>query len=69
MTVNFRGTLLDGTEFDSSSKRGQPSQFPIGNVIHGWTEALQQMHVGSTWKVFIPAELAYGPMSRARHHA
>ncbi len=64
VTVNYRGTLLDGTEFDSSYKRGHPAQFPIGNVVRGWTEALLNMHVGSTWKVFIPADLAYGQMSR-----
>ena len=64
VTVNYRGTLLDGTEFDSSYKRGQPAQFPVGNVIHGWTEALQQMKVGSKWKLFIPAQLAYGEQGR-----
>jgi FKBP-type peptidyl-prolyl cis-trans isomerase len=58
--VNYRGMLVDGTEFDSSYKRGQPAQFPVGGVIHGWTEALQMMHVGSKWKLFIPSELAYG---------
>ena len=60
VTVNYRGTLIDGTEFDSSYKRGQPAQFPVGGVIHGWTEALEKMPVGSKWKLFIPAELAYG---------
>jgi FKBP-type peptidyl-prolyl cis-trans isomerase FklB len=64
VTVNYRGTLLDGTEFDSSYKRGQPAQFPVGNVIHGWTEALQQMKTGSKWQLFIPAELAYGEQGR-----
>ena len=64
VTVNYRGTLLDGTEFDSSHKRGQPAQFPVGNVIHGWTEALQQMKVGSKWKLLIPAQLAYGEQGR-----
>lgn len=64
VTVNYRGTLLDGTEFDSSYKRGQPAQFPVGNVIHGWTEALQQMKVGSKWQLFIPAQLAYGEQGR-----
>ena len=64
VTVNYRGKLLNGTEFDSSYKRGHPSQFPIGNVVHGWTEALLQMPVGSKWKVFVPAELGYGQMSR-----
>jgi FKBP-type peptidyl-prolyl cis-trans isomerase FklB len=62
VTVNYRGTLLDGTEFDSSYKRGQPAKFPVTGVIRGWTEALQKMHVGSKWKVFIPADLAYGEM-------
>jgi FKBP-type peptidyl-prolyl cis-trans isomerase FklB len=60
VTVNYRGTLIDGTEFDSSYKRGQPATFPVGGVIRGWTEALQKMSVGSKWKLFIPAELAYG---------
>jgi hypothetical protein len=60
VTVNYRGTLIDGTEFDSSYKRGQPAQFPVGGVIHGWTEALEKMPVGSKWKLFIPSELAYG---------
>lgn len=60
VSVNYRGTLLDGTEFDSSYKRGQPAEFPVGGVIHGWTEALEKMPVGSKWKLFIPSELAYG---------
>lgn len=60
VTVHYRGTLLDGTEFDSSYKRGQPAQFPVTGVIRGWTEALQKMTVGSKWKLFIPSELAYG---------
>ncbi len=60
VTVNYRGKLLDGTEFDSSYKRGEPATFPVGGVIHGWTEALQLMKVGSNWKLFIPSELAYG---------
>jgi FKBP-type peptidyl-prolyl cis-trans isomerase FklB len=60
VTVNYRGTLLDGTEFDSSYKRGQPATFPVGGVIRGWTEALQKMTVGSKWKLFIPSDLAYG---------
>ncbi len=59
VTVNYRGTLLDGSEFDSSFRRHHPSQFPVGNVIHGWTEALLQMKVGSKWKVWIPSDLAY----------
>jgi FKBP-type peptidyl-prolyl cis-trans isomerase len=60
VTVNYRGTLIDGTEFDSSYKRGQPASFPVGGVIRGWTEALEKMPVGSKWKLFIPSELAYG---------
>ena len=60
VTVNYRGTLIDGTEFDSSYKRGQPAEFAVGGVIRGWTEALQKMTVGSKWKLFIPSELAYG---------
>jgi FKBP-type peptidyl-prolyl cis-trans isomerase FklB len=60
VTVNYRGTLLDGTEFDSSYKRGQPAQFPVGGVIHGWTEALEKMPAGSKWQLFIPSGLAYG---------
>jgi FKBP-type peptidyl-prolyl cis-trans isomerase FklB len=60
VSVNYRGTLLDGTEFDSSYKRGQPAQFPVNGVIKGWTEALQLMKTGSKWKLFIPANLAYG---------
>jgi FKBP-type peptidyl-prolyl cis-trans isomerase FklB len=60
VTVNYRGTLIDGTEFDSSYKRGQPAQFPVGGVIRGWTEALEKMPVGSKWKLFIPSDLAYG---------
>jgi FKBP-type peptidyl-prolyl cis-trans isomerase FklB len=58
--VHYRGTLLDGTEFDSSFKRNEPAVFPVGGVIRGWTEALQKMKVGSKWKVFIPSDLAYG---------
>jgi FKBP-type peptidyl-prolyl cis-trans isomerase FklB len=57
---NYRGTLLDNTEFDSSYKRGQPATFPVTGVIKGWTEALQLMPVGSKWQLFIPADLAYG---------
>jgi FKBP-type peptidyl-prolyl cis-trans isomerase FklB len=60
VVCNYRGTLLNGTEFDSSYKRGQPATFAVGQVIHGWTEALQLMPVGSKWQLFIPAELAYG---------
>ena len=57
---NYKGTLLNGKEFDSSYKRGQPAAFPVGQVIKGWTEALQLMPVGSKWELFVPAELAYG---------
>ena len=57
---NYRGTLVDGTEFDSSYKRGQPASFPVKQVIKGWTEALQLMPVGSKWQLFIPPDLAYG---------
>jgi FKBP-type peptidyl-prolyl cis-trans isomerase FklB len=60
VTVNYRGTLLDGTEFDSSYKRGQPASFPVGQIIKGWTEALLLMPVGSKWQLFIPPDLAYG---------
>ena len=60
VVCNYRGTLLDTTEFDSSYKRGQPATFPVNGVIKGWTEALQLMPVGSKWQLFIPAELAYG---------
>ncbi len=59
--VNYVGTLLDGTEFDSSYKRGKPAEFGITGVIAGWTEALQLMPIGSKWKLFIPGKLAYGP--------
>jgi len=60
VVCNYRGTLVDGTEFDSSFKRGQPATFPVGQVIKGWTEALQLMPVGSKWQLFIPPDLAYG---------
>jgi FKBP-type peptidyl-prolyl cis-trans isomerase FklB len=60
VTVNYAGTLIDGTEFDSSYKRGEPISFPLNGVIPGWTEALQLMKVGSTWELYIPADLAYG---------
>ena len=60
VTANYRGMLLDGTEFDSSYKRGEPAHFPVTGVIAGWTEVLQLMKVGSKVEVFIPAQLAYG---------
>ncbi len=60
VTVNYRGTLIDGQEFDSSYKRGEPATFPVGGVIAGWTEGLQLMKEGAKWQFFIPASLAYG---------
>jgi FKBP-type peptidyl-prolyl cis-trans isomerase FklB len=60
VVCNYKGTLIDNTEFDSSYKRGQPATFPVGGVIKGWTEALQLMPVGSKWQLFIPSDLAYG---------
>ena len=61
--VNYQGTLIDGTVFDSSIQRGQPASFPVNRVIPGWTEALQLMKVGDKWQLFIPAKLAYGDQS------
>jgi FKBP-type peptidyl-prolyl cis-trans isomerase FklB len=66
VVCNYRGTLLNDTEFDSSYKRGQPATFNVGQVIHGWTEALQLMPVGSKWQLFIPADLAYGQQGAGR---
>jgi FKBP-type peptidyl-prolyl cis-trans isomerase FklB len=60
VTVNYRGTLVDGTEFDSSYSRGQPASFPVNGVIAGWTEALQLMQQGAKWQITIPPTLAYG---------
>ena len=57
---NYKGTLIDGKEFDSSYKRGQPATFAVGQVIKGWTEALQLMPVGSKWQIFVPSSLGYG---------
>jgi FKBP-type peptidyl-prolyl cis-trans isomerase FklB len=59
VTVNYTGTLIDGTVFDSSVQRGQPATFPVSGVIPGWTEALQMMKVGDKWQLFIPSKLAY----------
>ena len=59
-TVHYRGTLIDGSQFDSSYDRGQPATFPVGGVIPGWTEALQLMKPGAKWQLVIPSELAYG---------
>jgi FKBP-type peptidyl-prolyl cis-trans isomerase len=63
VVCNYRGTLIDGTEFDASSKHGGPQTFPVNQVIPGWTEALQLMPVGSKWQLFIPSNLAYGAHS------
>jgi FKBP-type peptidyl-prolyl cis-trans isomerase FklB len=63
VSVNYVGTLTDGTEFDSSIKRGVPAEFPVNGVIAGWTEALQKMKVGDKWKLYVPPELAYGARS------
>ncbi len=60
VTVNYKGQLINGQEFDSSYKRGEPATFPVAGVIPGWTEALKLMKVGSTWELYIPASLAYG---------
>jgi FKBP-type peptidyl-prolyl cis-trans isomerase FklB len=61
VVCNYRGTFIDGTEFDSSYKRNQPATFPVKGVIPGWTEALQLMPIGSRWQLFVPSNLAYGP--------
>ncbi len=60
VTTHYRGTLIDGTEFDSSYSRNKPTSFPVSGVIKGWTEALQLMHIGDKWQLFVPADLAYG---------
>ena len=60
VTVQYRGTLIDGTEFDSSYRRGQPATFPVNGVIPGWTEALGLMQEGAKWQIFVPSNLAYG---------
>lgn len=60
VTTHYHGTLIDGTTFDSSYERGQPATFPVNGVIAGWTEALQKMKEGAKWRLFIPANLAYG---------
>jgi FKBP-type peptidyl-prolyl cis-trans isomerase FklB len=66
VVCNYKGTLVNGTEFDSSYKRGQPTTFGVGQVIKGWTEALQLMPVGSKWQLFIPSSLAYGERGEPR---
>lgn len=60
VVVHYSGTLIDGTPFDSSLQRGEPARFPVNRVIPGWTEALRLMQVGDKWRLFIPADLAYG---------
>jgi FKBP-type peptidyl-prolyl cis-trans isomerase FklB len=67
VTVNYKGTLIDGTEFDSSYKRGQPTTFKVSGVIKGWTQALQLMKEGSKWQLFIPPDLAYGERAAGRN--
>lgn len=57
---HYEGRLIDGTVFDSSIRRGEPAEFPVGGVIQGWVEALQLMPVGSKWQLYIPSEMAYG---------
>ena len=64
VTTHYHGTLIDGEVFDSSVDRGQPATFPVSGVISGWTEALQLMPVGSKWRLYVPADLAYGPQPR-----
>jgi FKBP-type peptidyl-prolyl cis-trans isomerase FklB len=66
VTTHYRGTLIDGTEFDSSYKRGEPATFPVSGVIAGWTEALQLMKEGSKWQLFLPPNLAYGERGAGR---
>lgn len=61
VVCNYKGTLVNGTEFDASEKHGGPATFPVKGVIAGWTEALQLMPVGSKWQLFVPSNLAYGP--------
>ncbi len=63
VVTNYEGTLINGTVFDSSYKRGKPATFPVNGVIRGWTEALQLMKTGAKWKLYIPADLAYGSRS------
>ena len=65
VVCNYKGTLINGTEFDNSYKRGEPATFGVTGVIKGWTEALQLMPVGSKWQLFIPSNLAYGEHARS----
>jgi FKBP-type peptidyl-prolyl cis-trans isomerase FklB len=67
VTCHYHGTLLDGTVFDSSVKRGLPATFPLNMVISGWTEGLQLMNEGSKWRFFIPPQLAYGDRQTGAH--
>ena len=64
VTTHYRGTLIDGREFDSSYKRGQPASFPVNGVIKGWTQALMMMKVGDKWELYVPPGLAYGAQQR-----
>ena len=66
-TCHYAGTLIDGTEFDSSIKRGRPSTFAPNQVIRGWTEAMQLMKEGDKWELYIPSELGYGNQARGRY--
>jgi len=66
VTTHYKGTLIDGTEFDSSYKRGEPATFQVSGVIPGWTEALQLMKEGSKWELFLPSNLAYGEPGAGR---
>ena len=66
VTTHYKGTLIDGTEFDSSYKRGEPATFPVSGVIAGWTEALQLMKEGAKWELFLPPNLAYGERGAGR---
>jgi FKBP-type peptidyl-prolyl cis-trans isomerase FklB len=65
--THYRGTLIDGTEFDSSYKRGETATFPVSGVIPGWTEALQKMKEGDKWQLFVPSSLAYGERGAGRN--
>jgi FKBP-type peptidyl-prolyl cis-trans isomerase FklB len=66
VVTQYRGTLIDGTEFDSSYRRGKPATFPVNGVIPGWVEALQLMEEGAKWQLFIPPNLAYGERGAGR---
>ena len=66
VTTHYKGTLIDGTDFDSSYKRGEPATFPVSGVIPGWTEALQLMKEGAKWRLFLPSNLAYGERGAGR---